>query len=92
MNGDNLKYVRREKSRCFRKEERRGYLKDKTTELERKGIKSIRDIHTGMKEFKNGFQPRTRTIKYEKGDLLADFHIILNRWKNSLSATECTQH
>jgi hypothetical protein len=33
----------------------------------------------GINEFKKGFQLRTYLVKDEKGDLLADFHGILNR-------------
>jgi hypothetical protein len=33
-------------------------------------------------EFKKGYQPRTNLVKDERGDLLADPHKILNRWKN----------
>jgi hypothetical protein len=35
-----------------------------------------------MNEFKEGNQPRTNYVKDENGELLADFHNILNRWKN----------
>jgi hypothetical protein len=36
-------------------------------------------------EFKKGYQPRTNLVKDENGDLLADSHNILNRWKNYYS-------
>jgi len=29
-----------------------------------------------------GYQPRTNLVKDENGDLIADSHNILNRWKN----------
>jgi len=29
-----------------------------------------------------GYQPRTNTVKDEKGDLVADSHSILARWRN----------
>jgi hypothetical protein len=35
-----------------------------------------------MNEFKKGYQPRITLVKDERGDLLADPHKILNRWKN----------
>jgi hypothetical protein len=35
-------------------------------------------------EFENVYQPRTYLVKDENGDLLADSHSILNRWKNYL--------
>jgi hypothetical protein len=39
-----------------------------------------------------GYQPRTNIVKDEKGDLVADSHSILARWRNQsfLSAIECT--
>jgi hypothetical protein len=33
-------------------------------------------------EFKKGYHHRTNMVKAENGDLLADSHSILNRWKN----------
>jgi hypothetical protein len=36
----------------------------------------------GINEFKMGYQPRTNLVKDKRGDLLADPHKILNRWKN----------
>jgi hypothetical protein len=44
--------------------------------------KNIRDLYRGINEFKKGYQPRTKMVKAENGDLLADSHSILNRWKN----------
>jgi hypothetical protein len=35
--------------------------------------------------FKKGYQPRTNIVKDEKGDLVADCHSILTRWKNYFS-------
>jgi hypothetical protein len=32
-----------------------------------------------------GYQPKNNLVKDENGDLLADFHSILNRWKNYFS-------
>jgi hypothetical protein len=29
-----------------------------------------------------GYQPRSKLVKDENGDLLTDFNSILNRWKN----------
>jgi hypothetical protein len=36
-------------------------------------------------EFKKGYQPRSNLVKDKKGDLLADSHNVLNRWKNYFS-------
>jgi hypothetical protein len=44
--------------------------------------KNIRDLYRGINEFKRGNQPRNNLVKDENGDLLADSHNILNRWKN----------
>jgi hypothetical protein len=51
--------------------------------------KNIRYLYRGINEFKRGYQPRSKLVKDEKGDLLADSHNILNRWKN-YSVVECT--
>jgi hypothetical protein len=39
-------------------------------------------LYRGLNEFKKGYLPRTNMVKAENGDLLADSHSILNRWKN----------
>ncbi|KAJ4439290.1 hypothetical protein ANN_07411 [Periplaneta americana] len=73
---------RREASRTLRNK-KRGYLKEKLNEVEANSKnKNIRDLYKGIKEFKNGYQPRVNVIKDENGDLLADSPSILNRWKN----------
>jgi hypothetical protein len=41
--------------------------------------RNIRDLYTGIKEFKKGYQPRTSLVKDENGDLLANSHNIFNR-------------
>ena len=35
--------------------------------------------------FKKGYQPRTITVKDKKGDLVADSHSIMTRWRNYFS-------
>jgi hypothetical protein len=45
----------------------------------------IRELHRGINEFKRGYQHRINLVKDENGDLLADPHNILNRWKNYYS-------
>jgi hypothetical protein len=45
-------------------------------------IRILRDLYRVINEFKKGYQSRTNTVKEENGDLLADSHSILNRWKN----------
>jgi hypothetical protein len=44
--------------------------------------KNVKDLNRGINEFKRGYQPRTNVINDEIGNLLADSHDILNRWKN----------
>ena len=41
-------------------------------------IQIIRDLYRGINDFKKGYQPRCNTVKDEKGDLVADTHIIVN--------------
>jgi hypothetical protein len=85
INGDTLNIVRHEAIKYFRNKKRE-YLKDKINELEMNSKnKNIRDLHRGINEFKMFYQPRNNLVKYENGDLLADSHSILNRWKNYLS-------
>jgi hypothetical protein len=82
INGDNLKNLRRETSRTFRKNTR-GYLKGKINELETNNKnQNIRDFYRGMNEFKKGHQPRINIINDGNGNLLADPQNILNTWKN----------
>jgi hypothetical protein len=62
------------------------YLKDRINELAMNHkSKNIRDLHKGINEFKKGYQCRSKLVKDEIGDLLADPRNILNRWKNYLS-------
>jgi hypothetical protein len=39
-------------------------------------------VHTGIIEFKWGYQPRSNLEKEENGGMLANSYTILNRWKN----------
>jgi hypothetical protein len=84
-NEDNLHNVRREASRHFRNK-KKGYLKAKINELETNSKnKNIRDLYSGISEFKRGYQPRINVVKDEKGDLVADSHSILARWRTHFS-------
>jgi hypothetical protein len=38
-----------------------------------------------INKFKRGYQLRNNSVKDENGDLLADSHNILNKWKNYFS-------
>jgi hypothetical protein len=81
-NGDILSDVRREDGRHFRKNKRE-YLKDKINKPESNGKnKNIRVLYSGINEIKKGYKIRTNLVKDERGDLVADPHKILNRWKN----------
>jgi hypothetical protein len=42
-------------------------------------------LYRGISEFKRGYHPRTNVVKDEKGDLVADSHSILARWRNHFS-------
>jgi hypothetical protein len=77
--------VKREATRHFRNKKRE-YLKNKINELATNSKnKNIRDLYRGINEFKRGYQPRNNLAKDENGDLLAESHNILNRWKNYFS-------
>jgi hypothetical protein len=61
-------------------------LKAKIEELETNSkISNIRDLYRGINNIKKGYQPRTRIVKNEKGDLVADSHNIMARWRNYFS-------
>jgi len=63
-------------------------LKAKIEELETNSkINNIRDLYRGINDVKKGYQPRTRIVKDEKGDLVADSHSIMERWRNIFSQT-----
>jgi hypothetical protein len=58
-------------------------LKDKINELgSHSKNKNTRNVYRTINEFKKGYQPRSNLVKDERGDLLADPHKSLNRWKN----------
>jgi len=42
-------------------------------------------VYRGISDFKKVYQPRTNIVKDEKGDLVADSHSILARWRNHFS-------
>ena len=77
--------VRRDAGRHFRNK-KKAYLKAKIEEL-RTNIKinNIRDLYRGINDVKKGYQPRTGIVKDEKGDLVADSHSIMARWRNYFS-------
>ena len=61
-------------------------MRDKIEELETNSkIQNIRDLYRGINYFKKGCQPRCNIVKDEKGDLVADSHSIVARWRNYFS-------
>jgi hypothetical protein len=85
INVDNLNNVRREVSRLFRNK-KKAYLRAKVEELETNSkIKNITDLYRGINDFKKGYQPTCNIVKDEKGDLVADSHSIVARWRNYFS-------
>jgi hypothetical protein len=61
-------------------------LEDKIDELATNSKnKNIRDLYRGINDFKRGYQPRNNLVKDKNGDLLADSHNVLNRWKKCFS-------
>jgi hypothetical protein len=79
-NVDNPNNVRREASRHFRNKKKE-YLKAKINELETNSKnENTKDLYRGINDFKKGYQPRTNVD--EKGDLVADSHSVLARWRN----------
>jgi hypothetical protein len=84
-NIDNLNNVKRDVSR-HKKKKKKAYLKAKIGELEANSkINNIRDLYRGINDFKKGHQPRTFIVKDEKGDLVADSHSIMTRWRTYFS-------
>ena len=61
-------------------------MKIKIEELETNSkINNVRDLYRGINYFKKGYQPRTTLVKDEKGDLVADPHGIMARWRKYFS-------
>ena len=84
-NVDNLNSVRREVCIHFRNKKKE-YLRAKIEELEANSkINNIRELYRGTNDFKKGYQPRCNIVKDESGDLGADSHSIVSRWRNSFS-------
>ena len=84
-NVNNLNNVRRDANSYF-SNKKEAYLKVKIEGLETNSkINNINDLYRGINDFKKGYQPRTITVKDEKGDLFADSHSIMTRWRNYFS-------
>jgi len=77
--------VRHEVSRHFR-DKKKAYLRARIEELETNSKnKNIRNLYRGINDFKKGYQPRCNLVKGEKGNLVADSHRIVARWRNYFS-------
>jgi len=64
----------------------KAYLKAKIEELETNSkVNNVRVLYRGINDFKEGHQPRTLIVKDEKGELVADRHSIMARWRNYFS-------
>jgi len=62
--------------------EKKAYLKAKIEELETNSkVNNVR----GINDFKKGYQPRTIIVKDKKGELVANPHSIMARWRNYFS-------
>ena len=84
-NVDNLNNVRRNARRHFR-DKMNSYLKAKVEELETNSkVNNVRDLYRGTNDFKKGYQPRNVIVKDEKGELVADRHSIMARWRKYFS-------
>ena len=76
------------KARVHFRNKNKAYLIAKIEELGTNSkIKNIRDLYSyrGINDFKKGFQPRTNVVKDEKGNLFADSHSTLGKWRNHFS-------
>ena len=63
------------KTKCQQifQEQKKEYLRAKVDELETKSkAKNSRDFYRGISDVHNCYQPRTNTVKNEKGDLVTD--------------------
>ena len=72
-------------SRHFRNK-KKAYLKAKIEEFETNSkVNNVRDLYRGINDFKKGYQPRIIIVKDEEGELVADPHSIMARWRNYFS-------
>ena len=61
-------------------------MKVKIEELETNSkINNVRELYRGIYDFKKWYQPRNTIVKDEKGDLVANTHGIMARWRNYFS-------
>jgi hypothetical protein len=61
-------------------------MKDRVDELSMNSKnKNIRDLYRKINKFKGVYQPRSKLVKDENGDVLVDSHNTLDRWNNYFS-------
>jgi hypothetical protein len=60
-------------------------VKEKLMSLKQAVDVKISNLYKGINKFKKIYQLTTNIIKDENGNLLANSHSILNRWKNYFS-------
>jgi hypothetical protein len=85
QSNEDMNSARHDANRHFRNK-KKSYLKAKTEEPETNSkTETFRDLYRGINDFKTGYQPRTIIVKDEKGDLVADSHSIMARWRNYFS-------
>ena len=82
--GSQPKECRREVGRHFRNK-KKAYLRVKVELETNSKIKNVRDLYRGISDFKKWFQPRCNMVKDEKGNLVADSHSIVARWRKYFS-------
>jgi hypothetical protein len=59
------------------------YLKAQINELGTNSTnRNVGDMYKCINGFTHGYQPRANLANFQKDDLLAHSHTILNRWKN----------
>ena len=64
---------------------KRESLKARIKELETQYGQEYQRVLQGISDFKKGYQPKSNIVKDEKGDLVAECHSILDRWRNDFS-------
>jgi hypothetical protein len=68
------------------REKEKAYQRTRIEELETNSkTKNIRDLYRGINDFKKRYYPRCNIVKNEKGDLIAESHSFVARWRNYFS-------
>jgi hypothetical protein len=84
-NVDNMNNVRLDATRHIRNK-KKSYLKAKFEKHEtNSNINNIRDLYRGINDVKKEYQPKTIIVKDERGDLVAESHRMMAKWRNYFS-------